>query len=157
MLIILDLADGLAAAELLALQRVAYQSEADLIHYPALPPLHESLPQLIDCGESIFGWREDDKLCGAIGFSSSLIEIQICRLAVAPQARRRGIAAKLIQAVLVEAGPRPVTVSTAKANAPGIALYQSLGLYLRSETTTPDGLPLVQLHRWSERSKAAID
>ena len=151
MLIMIDLADAMAAAELLAFQRRAYQSEAELIGYGALPPLRESLPDLLDSGETILGWRVEDELVGAIGYTANMVEVTICRLAVTPAYRRRGIAAKLLQAVIYEAGPRAVVASTAKANLPGVALYEHLGFHLREEQTTPDGLPLVQMQRLGER------
>jgi ribosomal protein S18 acetylase RimI-like enzyme len=152
MLTMIDLADTLAAAELLAFQRRAYQSEADLINYPALSPLRESLPELLDSGETVLGWRVDGELIGAIGYTASMVEVTISRLAVATEYRRRGIAAKLVQAVIYEAGPRPVVASTAKANVPGVTLYEHLGFHLRDETATPDGLALVQMQRLAERT-----
>ncbi|QNM98555.1 GNAT family N-acetyltransferase [Chitinimonas koreensis] len=147
MLIDLELADALAAAELLALQRLAYRQEAELIGYPRLPPLLESLPELMDCGETVIGWREDGELLGALGYVTEGDALDVCRLVVAPAAQRRGIARQLVQAAIDAAGGRPVGVSTAAANAPALALYRTLGFAVTREFATADGLALVSLAR----------
>lgn len=147
MLVHLDLQDALAAMALLQLQRSAYQQEAALIGYPDLPPLHETLPALMDCGETLLGWREDGQLCGALGYTLRHDRAHICRLVVAPTEQRRGLAKRLLNALFDELGSMNITVSTAVANYPAIALYAQHGFVETEYTSTPDGLSLVTLHR----------
>lgn len=146
MLIPLDLGDALAAAALLDLQRLAYAQEAALIGYPDLPPLHETLSELMECGETIIAWREAGELLGALGYKQSDDSFDICRLIVAPKAQRRGIA----RALLIEliALGRHITVTTAHRNQPALALYESLGFLQLRPYTTDDGLVLMPLARW---------
>ena len=147
MIATLDLADGLCALELLAFQRRAYQSEADLLGYPALPPLHETLPELMDCCERILAWREDGELLGIIGYFETPTHIDITRLATSPARRRQGIARKLLQHLIDLHRGRTLTASTGMANAPAIGLYAQLGFTPTHESHTPDGLTLLHLQR----------
>ncbi|MBL8507691.1 MAG: GNAT family N-acetyltransferase [Chitinimonas sp.] len=145
MLVPIDLADALLAAELLQLQRLAYRQEAELIGYPDLPPLKEGLPELMESGETMLGWRVDGELQGAIGFIEDGDGILICRLVVSPAVQRRGVAVQLVNAVLDWVGAQPLRVSTAAANAPALALYAKLGFKPVRTSQTPDGLALVSL------------
>ncbi|PHV12465.1 GNAT family N-acetyltransferase [Chitinimonas sp. BJB300] len=147
MLIKLDLADALQAGELLNVQRHAYRQEAELIGYANLPPLRETLSDLMDCGETLIGWREDGELLGAVGLLTQEETLEICRLVVAPHAQRRGIARALLTAVISQAGQQAVRVSTAAANTPAITLYENHGFRLVSETRLPDGLMLIAMQR----------
>lgn len=143
MLHYLDLHDALQAAELLALQRLAYQQEAELIGYAQLPPLRESLPELMDCGERVLVWREAGVLLAALGYLHDAQGLDICRLMVAPTAQRRGLGRRLLAELAKQ--QRPMRVMTAAANLPAIALYQQAGFVLRREIVLPDGLKLVAL------------
>ncbi|MGQ5522555.1 GNAT family N-acetyltransferase [Chitinimonas sp. PSY-7] len=147
MLFKLDQTDALQAGELLNVQRHAYRQEAALIGYADLPPLRETLADLMDCDETILGWREDGELLGAVGLLTHDKVVEICRLVVAPQAQRRGVARALLTAVIHQADQRVIRVSTAAANTPAIALYQRLGFQVVEKTQLPDGLILVAMQR----------
>ncbi|QDQ25050.1 GNAT family N-acetyltransferase [Chitinimonas arctica] len=147
MLVQIDLADTLLALELLQVQRVAYQQEAELIGYPALPPLRETLPELLDCGETVLGWRVDGELRGAVGYLAQAGQADICRLVVAPAWQRQGIARQLLQALIDNDEYAAITVTTAAANLPALALYREMGFLPSTPFTTPDGLALVRLQR----------
>jgi len=151
MIVTLDLADGVCALELLAFQRRAYQTEADLLNYPLLPPLHETLPQLMDSGECILAWREDGELIGMIGTYETPTHLDITRFAVSPNRRREGIARKLLRALSNNHPIRTLTVSTAAGNAPALQLYSSEGFVPTHESHTAEGLPLIHLQRNATR------
>ncbi|WP_374350343.1 GNAT family N-acetyltransferase [Chitinimonas sp.] len=143
----IDLHDEGEARSLLALQRAAYAQEAALINYPDLPPLRETLEQLMACGETVLGWCADGQWLGAIGFLDGDAGVEICRLVVAPAAQRQGIARQLLAAVCTQAAGRPVQVGTAAANTPAVALYQAMGFAISRRFATPDGLALLTLTR----------
>lgn len=152
MIIELDLQDALAAGELLAIQRLAYRQEAELIGYPDLPPLRESLPALMDCGEAVLAWRLNGVLMGALGYRIAQdASIDICRLVVAPAAQRQGIGRALVKALIEQFPRRSIMVSTALRNYPAVALYESLGFVVHGDHSTPDGLALVDLVRAGHR------
>ena len=63
----LDLADAALAARVLAVQHAAYAIEAELIGYPDLPPLHETLEGLQASAEEIWLCAEGDELWASSG------------------------------------------------------------------------------------------
>lgn len=147
MLTPLDIRDAAVAQEVFALQRLAYQREAELIAYPDLPPLRESLQALLRCNEHFLGWRVDGALLGALAYTADGSEFLICRLVVAPSALRRGIGRSLLCNLIPLAGQRHIRVCTASRNAPALALYHEQGFALDREQTLADGLQLSHLLR----------
>jgi len=133
------------AEQLLALQRLAYAQEAALINYPALPPLRESLDDLMRCGETVLACWQAGDLLAALGYECDDEALTICRLVVHPAHQRQGLAARLLAAVLQAADGVPVQVCTAAANAPALALYRRAGFIPQRHMLTPDGLALVLL------------
>ena len=116
------------AAELLPLQRRSYRVEADLIGSDAIPPLHESLADLMACGERFLGAFDGEHLVGAVGYRVGDDVLDIHRLVVDPGAFRRGIGRALVRAVQeLESGPSRVVVQTGAANGPAKALYLQEG------------------------------
>ena len=72
----------------------------------------------------------DGKLLGYVGMMHILDEGYISNVAVAPEARRQGIASALIRELLERAGALElsfVTLEVRASNAPAIALYESFG------------------------------
>lgn len=139
----LDLGDPATVDALVALQRASYAVEADLIGTTDLPPLFETAEQLAACGESFLGAHAPD-LVGAISYKRRLGTLDIHRLVVHPDAFRRGIATALLQAL---PRARRTIVSTAAANAPARALYESHGFDVAGERTVPPGVRIVLLER----------
>jgi ribosomal protein S18 acetylase RimI-like enzyme len=67
---------------------------------------------------------------------------------VSPTHFRRGIAARLLEAVeTIKPGIRQVTVSTAEKNLPAVTLYEKHGYRVTQRTVLDDGLVLVQLQK----------
>jgi ribosomal protein S18 acetylase RimI-like enzyme len=131
----------------LDVQHAAYAIEAELIGYPALPPAHETLAALQECGEEIWLCEEGAELLGAVGLEQGDDELLIARLFVAPPAFRRGIGTALVRHALVLAAGRRVRVGTAALNAPALALYEGLGFERVSESEPAPGVDYVELVR----------
>lgn len=75
-------------------------------------------------------WVESGNVLGYVGSQTVLGETDMMNIAVAPEARRRGIARKLILSLvqsLKEQGSHCLTLEVRASNAPAIALYTSLG------------------------------
>ena len=124
----LDVRDPGVAAELLPLQRRSYRVEAKLIGSDAIPPLHESLAELMACGERFLGAFDGDRLVGAVGYRVDDDVLDIHRLVVDPDEFRRGIGRALVRAVQeLESGRSRVIVQTGAANGPASALYLQEG------------------------------
>ena len=112
---------------MLAVQRAAYAIEAELIGYPRLPPLHETLEGLQATPEELWLCEEGGELCGVVGLEQHADELVIARLFVAPAAFRRGIGSALVEHALARARGRRVRVGTGARNAPALALYARFG------------------------------
>lgn len=75
-------------------------------------------------------WVEDGEVLGYVGSQTVMGETDMMNVAVAPAARRRGIAWKLIEALvqqLQEQGSHCLSLEVRASNAPAIALYARLG------------------------------
>ncbi|MCW3010209.1 MAG: Histone acetyltransferase [Solirubrobacterales bacterium] len=142
-------ADPAKAERLLLVQRAAYAAEAELMGFEGIPPLHETLEELLGAehqewlgrfdGPTLVGalaW-EDDGDAGAI----------INRLVVAPTAWRRGHARALMEAFDARVAGRPVTVSTGSANAPALAFYARSGFRVLGEEEIAPGVGMTRLLR----------
>ncbi len=73
---------------------------------------------------------DDDRVLGYVGSQTVLGETDMMNVAVAPDARRRGIAQKLIEALaeqLKGQGSRCLTLEVRASNAPALGLYRKLG------------------------------
>lgn len=133
-------ADRALAIRLHEIQITAYAVEADLIGNDAIPPLHETVP---DLRRMPFQWLaavDGEQIIGAIAWREMPDRIDIHRLIVDPTAHRRGAGTALVRAVLAMAGARAVEVSTGAANLPARRLYERLGFLLTGERDIIPGL-----------------
>ena len=75
-------------------------------------------------------WEEDGKVLGYVGSQTVLDETDMMNVAVSAQARRRGIAQALVEALVIrlkQRGSHCLTLEVRASNAPAIALYEKLG------------------------------
>jgi GNAT superfamily N-acetyltransferase len=138
--------DRFFAAALLRLQHDAYRTQADLIGTDRLVSLsadEDTLPAWR--GRYLVAW-EGTQLVGAVAWRPGNV-VDLDRVMVDPPARRRGIAATLIQVVLDDAGPRPVETVTGRDNSPGIALYRRFGFEPVGAEQAPTGIWITRLRR----------
>jgi ribosomal protein S18 acetylase RimI-like enzyme len=122
------------ARELLALQKLSYRQEADLVGSEQLPPLHESLEALQQSTETFYGYILSGQLVGAISYKREGGLLDIYRMMIHPDYFRRGIARTLLQFVEgCEPGIKRIIVSTGSLNAPACALYERQGFTATAE------------------------
>lgn len=140
----LDLTRPSVARQVLALQRAAYRVEADLIGFDGIPPLHESLSDLVATPCSWLGIFELDTVVAAIAFVQDGRNIDIDRLVVAPAAARQGLGSALVGALDPEA---TITVSTGTKNLPAHRLYKALGFESIGESSPVAGLQVTHFER----------
>jgi ribosomal protein S18 acetylase RimI-like enzyme len=131
----------------LAVQHAAYAIEAELIGYPDLPPLHETLEGLQASAEEIWLCSEGDELVGVVGLERGEDEMVIARLFVAPACFRQGVGSALVGHALAQAGGRPVRVGTGARNAPALALYERFGFRRLDEGSPTPSRGYVELVR----------
>ena len=143
-----DIREFNTANQIHGLQQAAYRLESQLIDYPHLPPLHETVEDLQHSAEQFVVFEEAGQILGAVSYEQADDKLDICRLVVSPSHFRRGIAARLLEAVeFMEPAIRQVTVSTAEKNIPAVTLYQKQGYQVTQRTVLDDGLVLVQLQK----------
>jgi GNAT superfamily N-acetyltransferase len=140
----LDISDPAVAAEVHALQRSSYAVEAALIGSSEIPPLHESLDELVDASLQWRGIRMDGGLAAAIAFTGDDTNVDIDRLVVAPGWMRRGLASSLLATL---EGNQTITVSTGTGNAPAHGLYLRHGFVVAGTSTPVPGLSVTHFVR----------
>ena len=141
-------ADPDRAQRLLELQRAAYAAEAELLGFDGIPPLHETLEELLATGQRWLGRFTGTELVGALAWEEGGdMGPEISRLVVAPAAWRSGHATALLDAFDPLTGGRPVRVATGSDNAPALALYARRGFAATGEEEIAPGVGLTRLLR----------
>ncbi|WP_262851457.1 GNAT family N-acetyltransferase [Mumia quercus] len=143
-----EVADEDAAREVLTVQRAAYAIEAELIGFPDLPMLHETLDELRASKESFLGAYAGGRLVGVVSWD--VLEdgtVDVFRLVVDPAAHRRGVASLLLESLAAWEPTTRTIVSTGSANAPALALYARHGFVRVAEREVAPGVRLTDLER----------
>ena len=143
------------AEELRALCVASYRVERDLLGLREFPPLQRTAEQLAAARESTyFGIRAPagDPASGDLVAALELepgtsAPLHVGTLVVHPRHFRRGLATRLLQHAIQQAGARPLSVSTAHANTPALRLYEGLGFREHERWSTTDDLAMVTLLR----------
>lgn len=146
----LDVSDDETVAAVIALQRAAYALEAELIGSDGIPALTETRERLRAAGESWLGAldAETGRLAGAVAWRElDDGTVDICRLVVAPEAFRRGIATALLNALDGAFPGRSMVVSTGRDNEPAVALYRRRGFRAVRDREAAPGLWVTELER----------
>lgn len=136
------------AQQIWILQQASYRVEAQLIGWGNLPPLLETVDDLMNCQETFVGYKVGRELAGAISFKRVGETVDIHRLMVHPDHFRKGIASKLLQHVEEsQTDWQKLIVSTGALNAPAIELYQQHGFVLVGQKEVEPSLTLVLLEK----------
>ncbi len=129
----------------MVIQLAAYQIEADLIGFDGIPQLTETAEHVRTLTD--MQWRgmfDGGLLLGIIAWDERDGEVDIDRLAVHPDAARRGYGRALVQSVPQD---RHTIVSTGAANRPAVSLYEKEGFVRTSETEIAPGVFLAHFER----------
>jgi len=142
MVIFIDRASPGDASEVLALQKLAYQSEAELNGDWTIPPLTETLPEILSEFETKVFLKAicSDKIIGSVRAAIDSGTCQVGRLIVHPDYQRKGIGTLLIskvEAAFPSAERFELFTGTKSTN--NIRLYQRLGYRnYREEDLSPN-------------------
>lgn len=136
--------------ELLALIKLAFESEAVLTGNRHIAPLMETLDGIRAAwrAQKVFAARLDGRIVGSARVRLENGTAYLGRLAVHPQARGRGIGTALIGA-MEAAYPqaRRFELFTSEYSAANIRLYESLGYRIFGRRGTPEGVTLVLMEK----------
>lgn len=145
----IDLDELELTLSLLSLQQIAYRIEAELIGFTDIPPLLDSPQTLKDSGESFFGYfNAVGKLIGASSCKQGVRELTICRMMVAPECFRKGIASALLEHMEQCAVPgMKIKVSAGTNNTPAFELYTKHGYVPVQQHLVAPGITLTQFQK----------
>ncbi|MGM0902191.1 MAG: GNAT family N-acetyltransferase [Bacillota bacterium] len=144
----LDITDAKIARQVFALQKNSYRVEAEIIGSHEIPPLMESLEELMTSGETFLGCYERREIVAVLSYKRDSKLVDIHRMMVHPNHFRKGIARHLLAHLEEnETGVHELTVSTGSANIPAINLYEKLGFKKVGNTVVGEGLSLTQFFK----------
>ena len=127
----------------------AYSIEAQLIGVNDFPPLDRSSADIALSSSRFFGAFADGGLRGVLEVEDvheSDYSLGVSSLCVVPDYARQGLGRGLIE-FAVSLAKGPVTVSTASANAPAIALYEKMGFRRIGGEKNRHGITVVHFER----------
>ena len=140
----LDLSDEATARQVLRVQHTAYRVEAELIGFDGIPPLHETLDELVRRPLDWIGIRADGRIVAALACQVADEVCDIDRLVVDPEHFGRGYGSALVASLLDQPC---ITVSTGTANLPARRLYEKHGFQRVGEVEIAPGVTVTRYVR----------
>lgn len=132
-----------AATQMWQLQQAAYRVEAELIGWGDLPPLRETIEQLMESEETFVTYIEEGELAGALSYQKMGDQLDIHKMIVDPKHFRKGIARQLlIHLETIYSDVKTIVVSTGARNEPAVQLYLRHGYELTGTKEVAPGLEL---------------
>jgi ribosomal protein S18 acetylase RimI-like enzyme len=139
---IIDISNRNNAEDVLNIQIPSYKVEAEIIGSYEIPPLKDTVHTLQHCGETFFGYFENDELCGAISINADDDKVDIHRLIVHPNHFRKGIAQLLLNFIESKFEVETIKVATGSKNIPAVSFYKKNGFQNIKEITVNEQLSL---------------
>jgi ribosomal protein S18 acetylase RimI-like enzyme len=138
------------AVEILALQKLAYQSEAAIYNDYSLPPLVQTLEDLVSDFQKqiVLKFVIDGQIIGSVRGVVRDGTGYISRLIVHPVYQHRGIGTRLMQSIEEQLGPVPrYELFTGHKSENNLRLYQKLGYRIFHTAPVNDQLSFVYLEK----------
>lgn len=138
------------AAEILALQKLAYVSEAEATNDFTIPPLHQTLEEIqAEFASQVFLKVEhESKLVGSVRGYVQDGTCYIGKLIVHPQMQNRGMGTRLLKAIERRfAAVRRYELFTGWKSVKNLYLYEKLGYERFKEVKVSEKLTLIYLQK----------
>ncbi len=135
---------------ILELQYLAYQSEAKLLNNPDIPPLKQTLENVVNefqKGIILKAVDENNVIIGSVRAYSENGNVHIGKLIVHPQKQRNGIGTKLLLEIEKEYPNRRYELFTSTKSMGNIRLYERLGYKIFKEKPITKELQFVYLEK----------
>ena len=135
--------------EILRLQYLAYQSEAALFKSRDIPPLKETLEEVIEEFEAgtVLKLVEDGKIIGSVRASEKDGTVYIGKLMVHPARQRRGYGRHLLEEIEKCYPGKRYELFTSTRSIDNISLYQKCGYKIYDNKVINDELEFVYLEK----------
>lgn len=136
--------------EILALQKLAYRSEAEIYNDFGIPPLKQTMEQLEEEAEysTILKAVDDGRIVGSVRAYEKEGTCFIGRLIVHPDYRNRGIGRKLMGTVEIFFKCKRYELFTGHRSEKNLALYEKLGYKRYKTETISEALSLIYLEKY---------
>lgn len=137
-------------AEILALQYLAYQSEAELFKSKDLPPLKETLEELTEefkKGIILKIVSDNNAIIASVRAYLKGDTVHIGKLMVHPDFRRRGLGSRLLMEIERYYPQKRYELFTSTKSINNIKLYQNLGYEIFDEKKISEELTFVYLQK----------
>ncbi|SCF38934.1 GNAT family N-acetyltransferase [Micromonospora mirobrigensis] len=141
------------AGEILTVQRAAYLVEAQRYADPFLPPLTETLDEVVaaltDPAVVVLAARHGTRLVGSVRGRADGEVAHVGRLAVAPDQQGRGVGGRLLAALEAAYGGRVARFAlfTGADSAENLRLYHRTGYRVVGHRPDPNGIRLALLEK----------
>ncbi len=136
--------------DILDLQYLAYQSEAEIYNDYNIPPLKQTLEEVkreFDKGVILKATDESGNIIGSVRAFSENGSVYIGKLIVHPNRQRQGIGTALLSAVEAHYPDRRFELFTGSKSAGNIALYERLGYKIFTVKRIDENLEFVYLEK----------
>ena len=136
--------------EIMAVQRAAFEAEAQLVNDWNIPPLTQTLDELTNDwrkGIMLKAVNEDGIIVGTVRGHKAPDGFYIGRLAVQPQWQGRGCGSALLEAMIGRAESSRLVLFTSTKSERNLRLYERFGFRPFKKSTTATGVPLVWLEK----------
>ncbi|MCC9087678.1 MULTISPECIES: bifunctional GNAT family N-acetyltransferase/GrpB family protein [Bacillus] len=153
MIVNLDQTKGEVAKQILHIQLAAYQQEAEQIGYADLPPLKETIQDVMKAKEQFIGFEQKGILLGVASYEEQKDYLIISRLAVHPKALKQGIGTRLMSTIMEK--NVPIELTTGQKNTPAKRLYEKLGFLETNVIHVAKELTLSKM-KWTPRRKVEV-
>ncbi|MET0417619.1 MAG: GNAT family N-acetyltransferase [Actinoplanes sp.] len=149
------------AGEVLTVQRAAYLTEAQHYTDPFLPPLTETLDEVVAvlAGPSIvLAARLGHRLVGSVRAHLDGTTAHVGRLSVAPDQQGRGVGGRLLAAIEDACAGRAAlfTLFTGADSARNLRLYERHGYRIVTHRPDPNGIRLAVLEKQAVLEQPAV-
>ena len=132
------------AEDIQCLFQDSYQAEARLLGLEDFPPLRRTVSQIQGADSLFLGcWSRERLVALAELERESDRAMNIAGFVVLPDMFRKGVGTALLTHIFTRFAECSITVATARANVPAVALYTKHGFEVHERWRTPDGLPMV--------------
>ena len=136
--------------EILQLQYLAYQSEAALFGTKDIPPLTQTIEDVIDeynAGIVLKMVSEDNKIIGSIRAKEEGNTVYINKLMIHPDYRRRGFGTRLLTEIENHYPGKRYELFTSTRSSDNIRLYQTNGYQIFSQKAITEELIFVYMEK----------